>query len=159
MKNLLLTICLVVIISFFGIPQKMHDKQNKQRGKLEQLERIKLIDALELDEETAVRFFARRNQSKKEVDELEKRSDEIMIQLESTLVTEDSKQIEKQKSLVAELLKTRQQIEAEKQKFITSLSDILTTEQVVKLVIFEKRFREEIRDVLFDRRPPRKMEK
>lgn len=159
MKNVCLTVFLVVIITFSGIPQKMHDKQNKQKGKLEQLEKIKLIDALELDEETSIRFFARRNQSKKEVDELEKKSDEILLQLENTLVNTDAKENEVQKNLVTELLMTRQQIEIEKQKFITSLSDILSTEQIVKLVIFEKRFREEIRNVLFDRRPPRKMEK
>lgn len=159
MKNVCLTVFLVVIITFSGIPQKMHDKQNKQKGKLEQLEKIKLIDALELDEETSIRFFARRNQSKKEVDELEKKSDEILLQLENTLVNTDAKENEVQKNLVTELLLTRQQIEIEKQKFITSLSDILSTEQIVKLVIFEKRFREEIRNVLFDRRPPRKMEK
>lgn len=159
MKNVCLTVFLVVIITFSGIPQKMHDKQNKQKGKLEQLEKIKLIDALELDEENSIRFFARRNQSKKEVDELEKKSDEILLQLENTLVNTDAKENEVQKNLVTELLMTRQQIEIEKQKFIASLSDILSTEQIVKLVIFEKRFREEIRNVLFDRRPPRKMEK
>lgn len=159
MKNVCLTVFLIVIITFSGIPQKMHDKQNKQKGKLEQLEKIKLIDALELDEENSIRFFARRNQSKKEVDELEKKFDEILLQLENTLVNTDAKKNEVQKNLVTELLMTRQQIEIEKQKFITSLSDILSTEQIVKLVIFEKRFREEIRNVLFDRRPPRKMEK
>ena len=52
MKKILLSVLLVVLISFVGIPQRMHDKPNKHRGKLEQLEKIKLIDALELDEET-----------------------------------------------------------------------------------------------------------
>lgn len=68
----------------------------------------------------------------------------------------DSPKDENQKRLIADLLKTRLQIESEKQKFINSLSDILSTEQIARLLIFEKRFKEEIRSVLFDRRSPNK---
>jgi len=134
----------------------MHDKPNKHRYKLAQLEKAKLIEALELDEETSIRFFARRNQSKKDIDELEKKSDEIIVQLENTMKEKDSPKDENQKRLIADLLKTRLQIESEKQKFINSLSDILSTEQIARLLVFEKRFREEIRNVLFDRRSPNK---
>ncbi|HQF42317.1 MAG TPA: hypothetical protein PK073_05345 [Ignavibacteriaceae bacterium] len=159
MKKILLSVLLVVLISFVGIPQRMHDKPNKHRGKLEQLEKIKLIDALELDEETSVRFFARRNQSRKEIDDLEKKADEILMQLENTLKDNDPKLADKQKSLIDDLLKTRQQIVNEKQKFIYSLSDILSTKQIAKYLTFEKRFREEIRNVLFDRGPTIKKQK
>ncbi|MDT3696543.1 MAG: hypothetical protein ROY99_09120 [Ignavibacterium sp.] len=159
MKKILLTLFLVGIISFVGIPQRMHDKPNKHKNKLAQLEKAKLIDALELDEETAIRFFARRNQSKKDIDELEKKSDEIIAQLENTMKDKDSHKEENQKRLITDLLKTKQQIESEKQKFINSLSDILSTEQIARFVVFEKRFREEIRNVLFDRRTPIKTQK
>lgn len=159
MKTILLTVFLILIMAFVGMPQKMHDKPNTKKGKLQQLEKIKLIDALELDEETSIRFFARRNQSQKEIEALEKKSDEIMMQLENTIANENSKDSEKQKGLISELFKTRQQIETEKQKFITSLSDILSSRQIVQLVIFERKFREEIRNLLLDRKPPRNMEK
>ncbi len=156
MKKILLSVLLVLLISFVGMPQRMHDKLNKNKGKLEQLEKIKLIDALELDEETSIRFFARRNQSRKDIDELEKKSDNILIQLENTLKDNDPKLADKQKNLIVDLLKTRQQIVTEKQKFIDSLSDILSSGQVARLLVFEKRFREEIRNVLFDKKPPLK---
>ncbi|HOJ06855.1 MAG: hypothetical protein HND40_07740 [Ignavibacteriota bacterium] len=156
MKKILLSLFLIGIISFVGIPQRMHDKPNKHRNKLAQLEKAKLIEALELDEETSIRFFARRNQSKKDIDDLEKKSDEIIVQLENTMKEKDSPKDENQKRLIADLLKTRLQIESEKQKFINSLSDILSTEQIARLLVFEKRFREEIRNVLFDRRSPNK---
>ncbi|MCZ7610856.1 MAG: hypothetical protein M5U17_11900 [Ignavibacterium sp.] len=156
MKKILLSLFLIGIISFVGIPQRMHDKPNKHRNKLAQLEKAKLIEALELDEETSIRFFARRNQSKKDIDDLEKKSDEIIAQLENTMKEKDSPKDENQKRLIADLLKTRLQIESEKQKFINSLSDILSTEQIARLLIFEKRFKEEIRSVLFDRRSPNK---
>lgn len=159
MKTILLTILFIVASAFSGIPQKMHDKQNKQKSKIEQLEKIKLIDALELDEETSIRFFARRNQSKKEIDVLEKKSDEIMMQLENTINSDNPKDSQKQKSLITELFNTRQQIETEKQKFISSLSDILSTKQIAQLVVFERKFREEIRNILLDRKPPRNIEK
>jgi hypothetical protein len=63
---------------------------------------------------------------------------------------------DKQKNLIGDLLKTRQQIVTEKQKFIDSLSDILSAGQIARLLVFEKRFREEIRNVLFDKKPPLK---
>ena len=50
----------------------------KNRDRLEQLEKIKLIESLDLDEETSIRFFARRNDSKNQIRELEKKAEDII---------------------------------------------------------------------------------
>jgi hypothetical protein len=130
----------------------MKEKKMKNREKLEQLEKIKLIEALDLDEETSIRFFARRNESKNEVQELEKKADELIFELEKSFNSEDNNQSEKQKKLISEMLKIRESIEMKRSQFINSIDDILTTEQIAKLIVFEKKFRDEIRNVLFDRR-------
>ena len=43
---------------------------HKMREKILQLEKIKLIEALQMDEETTLRFFARRSETEKSIDGL-----------------------------------------------------------------------------------------
>ena len=126
----------------------------KNKGKLEQLEKVKLIEALDLDEETAIRFFARRKDSRNEIDYLEKKSDDLLFKLESSFQSNEKNQEEKQRQMISEFLKTSESIESKRNQFISSLKDILTTEQISKLIVFEKRFRDEIRNVLLDKRHP-----
>jgi len=133
--------------------QQMKENKMKNREKLEQLEKIKLIESLDMDEDTSIRFFARRNESKREIQELEKKTEDIIFELEKSFNIEDKNQDEKQKQLISEMLKNRESIELKRNQFINSLGDILSTEQIAKLIVFEKKFRDEIRNVLFDRKP------
>jgi len=153
MKNLFITLLTVILLTSISFPQQMKEKGMKNREKLDQLEKIKLIEALDLDEETSIRFFARRNESRREVQELEKKSDDIIFELEKSFDSENKNQAEKQEQLISEFLKTRESLELKRNQFINSLDDILSTEQTAKLIVFEKKFRDEIRNVLFERKP------
>lgn len=153
MKKSFIILFVIILLTSISFPQQMREKGMKHRDKLEQLEKIKLIEALDLDEETSIRFFARRNDSKKEIQELDKKADAIIFELEKSFNSDDKNQDEKQKQLISDMLKTRESIELKRNQFINSLNDILSTEQIAKLIVFEKKFREEIRNVLFDRKP------
>ena len=152
MNKLFMMLFTLILLTSIVYPQQMKEKKMKNREKLEQLEKIKLIEALDLDEETSIRFFARRNESKNEIQELEKKADEIIFELEKSFNSENDNQSEKQKQMISEMLKIRESIEMKRNQFLNSLDDILTTEQIAKLIVFEKKFRDEIRNVLFDRR-------
>lgn len=152
MKNLFITLLTIVLLTSISFPQQMKEKGMKNREKLEQLEKIKLIEALDLDEETSIRFFARRNDSKKEIQELEMKAEDIISELEKSFNSENKNQSENQKQLISEMLKTRESIELKRNQFISSIYDILTVEQIGKLIVFEKKFRDEIRQVLFDKK-------
>lgn len=153
MKKLFLILFTLILLTSIIYPQQIQERKMKNREKLEQLEKIKLIESLDMNEETAVRFFARRSESKREIQELEKKTDDIIFELEKSFNTADKNQNEKQKQLISEMLKNREFIEMRRKRFINSLDDILSTEQIAKLIVFEKRFRDEIRNVLFDRKP------
>lgn len=153
MKKLFLMLFSIIIVTSIIYPQQMKEKKMKNREKLEQLEKIKLIESLDMDEDTSIRFFARRNDSKREIQELEKKTDDIISELEKSFNTEEKNQSEKQKQLISEMIKNRESIEMKRNQFINSLGDILSTEQISKLIVFEKKFRDEIRNVLFDRKP------
>ncbi len=56
------------------------------------------------------------------------------------------------KKLIDQYLNLESKIVQNRAEFINSLSDILTNQQICKLLIFEKKFREEIREVLFKER-------
>jgi len=153
MNKLFLILFTLTLLTSIVYPQQIKERKMKNREKLEQLEKIKLIESLDMDEDTSIRFFARRNESKREIQELEKKTDDIILELEKSFNTEDKNQNEKQKQLISEMLKNRESIEIKRNQFVNSLGDILSTEQIAKLIVFEKRFRDEIRNVLFDRKP------
>ena len=82
MKVLFFTVSLMIVLSIQSLSQ-MHDRPPQHmRDKLNQLEKIKLIEVLAMDEETTLRFFSRRNGHKVKIDELVKRTDEIITQME-----------------------------------------------------------------------------
>lgn len=123
--------------------------------RVEQLERVKLIESLNMTEEQSVRFFARRNEHRKELEAFEKKIDESMLEIDRILNSGEIKE-STLKKLNEDILSNREKIETKRKQFILSLNDILSTEQISKLLLFERRFREEIRDLIIKRRnPPR----
>ncbi|MEO8231184.1 MAG: hypothetical protein ABI638_02805 [Ignavibacteriota bacterium] len=152
MKKIIFVIAIILFSTTLFYPQKMRDKMMRNKGKLEQLEKVKLIEALDLKEDVAVRFFARRNESRNEIETLENKVDDILVELENTFNSKDKNIETKQKQLVAEFYKTKESVDQKRVQFIKSLDDILTTEQICKLIVFEKKFREEIRNVLLDKK-------
>ena len=149
MKNLFSVILITLFIPVIVFGQ-MRDRKGP-REKIEQLEKIKLIDALDMDEQTTLKFFARRNDSRNRVDALNDSLDTIVDKLDSKISGGNDADY---KLLINKYLDIQKQISAEHTQFINSLYDILSVKQVAKLIVFEKRFREEIRKLLFRNRQP-----
>lgn len=150
MKNLLFLVLLFIMIS--NVPAQERREHRMMDSKIEQLEKVKLIEALNLSEDQSVRFFARRNEHRKEIEKLEIRSEELIKLMEDKLDEQTDKNLSEQKKLLNEFLDIRIQIENKRKQFILSLNDILSQEQITKLVVFEKRFRDEIRKILMKRK-------
>lgn len=138
----LLLICILIPAAILAQEKRDH---KGPREKIEQLEKLKLIEALDMDEETTLKFFTRRNESRNRIDVMNDSLDAITENLESKFTKGDDAGY---KDLVNTYLAIENQITAEHARFINSLYDILSNEQVAKLVVFEKRFREEIRHLL-----------
>ncbi len=149
MKIFFLGVCLILGSSIESFSQ-MHDKQPQHmRDKLIQLENIKIIEVLDMDEETTLRFFSRRNELHTKADNLTKRSDEIIAQMELIFKAGKVYTEKELKSLIVEANNIHTEIVKTKSEFINSLDDILTTEQIAKLIIFERRFRDELKRAMF----------
>jgi len=125
------------------------DKRGDPKEKIEALEKIKLLETLDLDEETALKFFARRNEHMSNMKKLFDENDLQFGKIENKLSSIKDENDPELKKLVDNYLAAHLRIEEEKKRFFNSLSDILSNKQLAQLAIFERRFKEEIRDVLF----------
>lgn len=141
-------IIFVIIFSTLTIAQRKPDDHKHFGKKFEELEKLKLLETLDLDEETAIKFFTRRKKSHKKVDELFKENHLIFKRMEEAL--ENNKDTE-YPSLVKKSTEIENKIMNEKLLFIKSLNDILTEEQILKVILFDHKFKKEIRNLLLER--------
>jgi hypothetical protein len=159
MKNIFYFAGLLLIIIIFDIPQlsaqDMGSRPFLRRGpmkKIEELEKIKLLDVLNMDEATSVKFFTRKNQTREKIFNYEDKNIEILNNIENEVKKGKDNDPNKIQKLNEDYINTSIEIEKERMNFIRSLNDILSPEQVGKYIVFEKRFREEIRDLLIKER-------
>ncbi len=148
MKKLILLLIIIVSVSVTLNAQRKQDRKHQVPDKIEQLEKIKLIETLEMDEETTLRFFSRRSEFEREMDKIHKAIDEKLDKMEK-MVNSDNVQDEELKAAIEELNLMHQKLDKNKADFINSLTDILSYKQIAKMVLFERKFREELRRALF----------
>jgi hypothetical protein len=155
MKNINLILLIIFIFSTAAIAQKGKWQDEDAREKFEQLEKIKLIETLEMDEETTLRFFSRRSEHRKQQDEIQEKIKSNIDNLDVMLKSGRVVTTEELKSKIDEINNLELQLENNKVEFLNSLFDILSYEQIAEMLIFEKRFRNEVRKLLIrERRPP-----
>lgn len=151
--NCVFLLLLFLSVSLFAQRERWHDEDAK--AKFEQLEKIKLIETLELDEETTLRFFARRSEHKKKQDEIQGKIQKMIDNLDVVFKSGRAVTVEEIKSDINEINNLQLQMDKNRVDFINSLSDILSYEQIAKLLVFEKRFRNEVRKLIIkERKPP-----
>ena len=155
MRNIYLILIMLLILpnSIFSQREKWRD--DEMRAKFEQLEKIKLIETLEMNEETTLRFFSRKSEHQKQQDEIQDKIREKLDNLEVIFKSGRVATVDELKKNISEINALQSELEKNRIEFINSLSDILSYEQIAKLLIFERKFRDEIRRLIIkDRKPP-----
>lgn len=125
------------------------------REKLKHLEKIKLIETLDMDEETTLRFFSRKNELEKKIDSFTEQAEQVINQMEIIFKAGKIYTEAELKSLINKVNTIHSEVEKEKSNFINSLDDIFTTEQIAKFIIFERRFKDELKKAMFKERKHR----
>lgn len=146
----LLIICLVGPTVIAQNNSRMN-KEMKPLQRIEQLEKIKLIEILNLDEETAIRFFTRRRDNQMKVKEILDQRDAAINELENEIKNGSQTNDAFYKDQVNKLISLESRITSERENFVKSLSDLLTPLQIAKLIVFESKFRREVRETLMKR--------
>ncbi|HED07377.1 MAG TPA: hypothetical protein ENI57_04610 [Ignavibacteria bacterium] len=147
MKTTILFLILLILPATYS--QDMMKMHKGRINKLEQLERLKLIDVLNLNEETTLRYFARQKKFRNQMEEYKKEGKKLLKKMRYLIKNGDKKN--ELKSATDNYLVLGENIANKKTEFIKSLSDILTEKQIAKLLVFEMKFKEDIRGLLFKR--------
>jgi hypothetical protein len=157
MKKLIALLIIIVLVSTTLNAQRNQDGKHKVPERIMQLEKIKLIETLEMDEETTLKFFARKSESDREMEKIQNTIDEKLDKMEQ-MINSDNAIDEELKAAIEELNLLHQKLDKNKTDFIKSLNDILSYEQIAKLVLFERKFREELRRAIFKDRKKKNIE-
>jgi hypothetical protein len=135
------------------------DKRHNDQGplkKIEELEKIKLVETLGMDEQTTLKFFARRTKYREEQAQLLMNIRTLIDQMSDLTKKNDGKADEELKKMMDQYQDLENTILRKKQEFYNSLKDILTYKQIAKVLVFERKFKDEIRAALMqDRRKGR----
>lgn len=156
MKKLIFLSIILFLISFLTFPQNGDVRYPKGKSKIEQLEKIKLIETLEMNEETTLKFFSRRMEHKKEMQSLQQSADEKLDEIRELLQDNNTSDQVLNKAL-QEYFNIEINIAQSRNDFIVSLNDILSYRQISKMIIFERNFKRELKDIIMrDHRKRRK---
>lgn len=128
-------------------PEKVHEKINE-------LEKIKLIESLNLDEATMVKFLARRKDFQDKIQDLNKQKNDELDQLQNDLNNDSNSGKDDQfyKKYADDIKTIDFNIARTKNEYYNSLKDILSQKQIAKLLLFERNFRRELREIIFKER-------
>lgn len=145
---------LVVILFLSGAVYAQNmKKMERQRERVEELEKIKLVEALDMNEETSVKFISRRKEFQERQKDLSKQREDRLNQLQDMLNDEKSEKNESGfRKLTDEVASIDKDMMKNRAEFYSSLRDILSYRQIAKMIVFERSFRREIRDLILNER-------
>lgn len=151
---------IVRVLFILLIPFVVLNAQGKKRQhdpaaleKIEQFENARIIKMLDLNEEQSIRFFARRKEHNQKVRELLSQRHELMNSTEELLKESEKENQKKFKDKIDEAIDLEGRIVQLKSEYFKSLTNLISPKQVLQLMIFEERFRREVREKLANRQP------
>jgi len=151
----LILIFIFSLMSYAQGREQMFEKKfddRKMLKKIEQLEKSKLIELLNLDEETSIRFFARRNELQKKMKLIFDEREKIIQDLKKNL-DEEKRNDAYYKEQVNKLIDLENKMCLERENYYKSLYSILQPQQIAKLAVFEFMFRRELTHSIFRKMP------
>ena len=155
MKKLFLLLILISGLSSIVIAQNRMrmgmGKDSKPMQRIEQWEKLKLIEVLDLNEEISVRFFTRRRDNQIKLKEILDQRDQIMRDLEEDIKSVSQTSDTFYKEQISKIISLENNITSLRESFVRSLNDLLTPQQIAKLLVFESNFRREVRETLMRR--------
>lgn len=133
-------------MSFTAVAQDQRPMRGPGGQRVEQLKKLKMQEAMALDEETSVRFFARYNEHQEDLRKVGRKRAEAIDELE-LLVRKNAPDTEIDAKL-KDVVKVEREVAEVRQRFFDKLGDILTKQQIARYVVFERNFNQDLRDLM-----------
>jgi hypothetical protein len=146
-----ITIMLLILfaVTSFGQRRDGYGIHKKNRSRIDELEKVKLIEILDMDEETTLKFFARRNEFRNSTESYMEKRDSLLNNFEEMILNDEIEDNSIYTKQVNKVFEIERSLVNNRVEFISSLSDILSEKQIGKLVVFEFKFRKDLRDLIF----------
>jgi hypothetical protein len=141
-----------LLLTVMVTAQTQHKRMNhmqKVKNKIEELEKIKLIEILDLNDEVMIKFFNRRKDFIEKNSQLEEKKNKQIDNLRASI---DNLDEQKGKVMIDEILATDEEIVKNRREFVYSLKDLLNNKQIAKFIIFERNFKKELKELLLKKR-------
>jgi len=163
MKNNWLLSMSLILLGFAGQlaaqPHSFDESETsmaERREKMETLRIYKMTEFLELTPEQSEKFFPRLKQYEKNVRKMQHQQMQLVREIDQITQNTDTTVTEADvKKFLRAMAQIEKDIIAEKEKFISGLSSILTPSQQLKYMIFDNRFRRHLMKTLNP--PPNEM--
>ncbi len=155
MKKILI-VFLMVALSYPLFAQmsgmrQMHERMRQRHSKqLRMLEKMKLIDYLNLNEDDAVKFSVRLNKFFEIQDSLSAVRKNLVNTLADKLEEKNTESFYKKS--VNEIFSVDRALLQNKKDFLGNLTDFLSQEQIAKIVVFQSRFKNDLMKMMLKRR-------
>jgi hypothetical protein len=149
MKDSRLILAFVLVLALgdpFLLAQEEHQRLGPGAERIEQFKKIRLMDALKMDEETSIRFFTRYNKHSAAMRDLEKNRDDRIDQLQKLIKT-DAGDGDINRA-INDITVFDGKITDERSKFMTELREVLTVKQLGEYIVFERNFNQNLREMM-----------
>lgn len=152
--KIILTSILIVLVSI-SIFSQGGRRQMEPHKKIKQLEKVKLMETLDLEDETAVKFFGIRDKHQQNMTELREKSDKILDIMQETLSSDESTNKSSLNRIIEDYKKIEAEMSSERQRYLKEAENLLPVDQYARLLVFERNFRTEVRDLIMGQRMKR----
>jgi hypothetical protein len=149
MKDSRLILAFVLVLAFgnpFLFAQEEHQRPDPGAERIEQFKKIRLMDALKMDEETSIRFFSRYNKHSTAMRDIGKNRNDRIDQLQKLIHTDASD--EDINKAITDITVLDGKMMDERSRFMTELREVLTVKQLGKYVVFERNFNQNLRELM-----------
>jgi len=114
--------------------------------RLDRFRKMRLIEVLKLNEDDAVRFFAKQSAHEQNVQDLMKSRNELIDEVDSVIRNQDD--VKKISPLADHLMEIDRKLFDERQRYQNDVRQLLSPEQFGKFLVFERNFGRQVRDAL-----------
>jgi hypothetical protein len=126
-------------------------------AKFEQFKKMRIIEALHLDDETAIRFVTKYNKFTEEMRDAGKKRNEVIARLDDALKNKASE--ETLDKIIKEFLVCDDRAGDIRNKFYQDLREVFSMKQLAQFIVFEKNFNQNIREIMREMTQERERER
>lgn len=145
-RHILFSVSFGALLIVPAAAQEMPMMRGKAAERIEQLKKVRMMEELNLEEEVWIKFFARYNKHRDDVEELAKERMKAVRHLEE-LETGNAPDAELGKA-VTDILDIEKKISELRSRYYEDLKEILSQKQIAQYIVFEWKFYRNLRERL-----------